>query len=119
MLEPVQDNPGEERGRKKNGERNGTSQFQCQLGIRSLIPFMKLHPHISVSATLFLVRDGSRYSPYLTISMHYTGTIGTQIFLSILGGRHQVSSSSIYPKDLWRRIKDQMATVPAATQVHF
>lgn len=56
---------------------------------------------------------------HLTLSTHDTGTIGTQIFLSILGGRHQVSFYWIYPKDLWRSIKYQMATMPAATKVHF
>lgn len=61
---------------------------------------MELHLHISVSAALFLVKDRSIYSPHLTVSTHDTVTIGIQIFLSILGGRDQVSFHWIYPKDL-------------------
>lgn len=73
------------------GRGMGLPSFSVNEALDPLNPFMELHPHISLSATLFLVKGGSRYSPHLTISTHDTGTVGTQIFLSILGGRHQVS----------------------------
>lgn len=47
----------------------------------TLIPFRELQPHVSLSATLFLIKDGSRYLPHLTISTHDAGTIRTQSFL--------------------------------------